>query len=104
RTFDVDPSAKIQAAAEVAFAAFPRLARIATTQRSGAPAGPALGRGPVARNEPPRATRPFGLGAVVDRIGAGDAFAAGLLHALMAGQSDQAALDFATAAACAKHA
>ena len=42
---------------------------------------------------------------LVDRMGAGDAFAAGLIHALVtAGEGDlQHALDFATAASCLKH-
>ncbi len=40
---------------------------------------------------------------IVDRIGGGDAFAAGLLHGIAAGRSDQHALDFALAAAVLKH-
>jgi 2-dehydro-3-deoxygluconokinase len=41
---------------------------------------------------------------IIDRIGGGDAFAAGLLHGLRSGRDDSAALDFALAAACLKHA
>ncbi|MBI4882114.1 MAG: hypothetical protein HY812_21005 [Planctomycetes bacterium] len=40
---------------------------------------------------------------VVDRVGAGDAFCAGLIHALLDGKEDAAALEFAVAAACLKH-
>jgi sugar/nucleoside kinase (ribokinase family) len=40
---------------------------------------------------------------IVDRIGGGDAFAAGLLHGLANGADDQNMLDFAVAAACLKH-
>lgn len=40
---------------------------------------------------------------VVDRVGAGDAFTAGYLHAMLAGHDAQFALDFATAAGCLKH-
>ncbi len=41
---------------------------------------------------------------VVDRVGAGDAFAAGLIHGLRKYQEDgQSALNFAAAAACLKH-
>ena len=40
---------------------------------------------------------------VVDRVGSGDAFAAGLIHSLLAGRDTIAALEFATAAACLKH-
>jgi 2-dehydro-3-deoxygluconokinase len=39
---------------------------------------------------------------VVDRVGGGDSFAAGLLHALGQGQSPAAALEFATAASALK--
>ena len=40
---------------------------------------------------------------IVDRVGTGDAFAAGLIHGLSEGLSHAAALEFATAAACLKH-
>jgi 2-dehydro-3-deoxygluconokinase len=40
--------------------------------------------------------------AVVDRVGGGDSFVAGLLHALRAGQSPAHALEFATAASALK--
>ena len=40
---------------------------------------------------------------VVDRVGAGDAFAAGLIHAMRAGRQSREALEFATAASCLKH-
>ncbi|MDP6445559.1 MAG: PfkB family carbohydrate kinase, partial [Pirellulaceae bacterium] len=49
--------------------------------------------------------RPFRIGHIVDRVGAGDSFAAGLLHALQTEQfSDpERALQFAVAASCLKH-
>ena len=46
----------------------------------------------------------YDIRTVVDRIGTGDAFAAGLIHGLAGGQEDAAALDFAVAAAALKHA
>ena len=49
------------------------------------------------------ATRTFALEAIVDRIGTGDAFAAGLLHGLLTRMDEQNSLDFALAAACLKH-
>jgi 2-dehydro-3-deoxygluconokinase len=48
-------------------------------------------------------TRTHRLTGIVDRIGSGDAFAAGLLHGLITGLHQPAALDFAVAAACLKH-
>lgn len=40
---------------------------------------------------------------IVDRIGAGDAFAAGLIHALRTGANNADAIQFALGAACIKH-
>jgi 2-dehydro-3-deoxygluconokinase len=40
---------------------------------------------------------------IVDRVGAGDSFAAGLIHALLAGRDRQAVVEFATAASALKH-
>lgn len=40
---------------------------------------------------------------IVDRVGTGDAFAAGLIYGFLAGWSSRKALDFGTAAACLKH-
>jgi 2-dehydro-3-deoxygluconokinase len=48
-------------------------------------------------------TRTYNVGPIVDRIGTGDAFAAGILHGRLTGLDDQASLDFALAAAVLKH-
>ena len=40
---------------------------------------------------------------VVDRVGTGDAFAAGLLYAMVTGRDHAAALEFGVAASCLKH-
>lgn len=40
---------------------------------------------------------------IVDRVGAGDSFAAGLIHALGHGMTPQEAVEFAAAASCLKH-
>ena len=40
---------------------------------------------------------------VVDRIGGGDSFAAGLIYGLLAGRSPEASLRFAVAASALKH-
>jgi 2-dehydro-3-deoxygluconokinase len=45
----------------------------------------------------------YDIRAVVDRVGTGDAFAAGLIHGLAGGMTDAGALDFAVAAAALKH-
>jgi len=40
---------------------------------------------------------------IVDRVGGGDSFAAGLIHSLRTGTSDADAIEFAVAASCLKH-
>jgi 2-dehydro-3-deoxygluconokinase len=40
---------------------------------------------------------------IVDRVGAGDSFAGGLIHGLLSYKDDAKALEFATAASCLKH-
>jgi len=40
---------------------------------------------------------------IVDRVGGGDSFAAGLIHSLKSGKSDTDAIEFAVAASCLKH-
>jgi 2-dehydro-3-deoxygluconokinase len=45
----------------------------------------------------------FEVNDIVDRVGTGDAFAAGLIHGLSSGIGDKEALEFATAASCLKH-
>jgi 2-dehydro-3-deoxygluconokinase len=40
---------------------------------------------------------------IVDRVGGGDSFAAGLIYALMAGRDPQASVELAAAASCLKH-
>lgn len=40
---------------------------------------------------------------IVDRVGGGDSFGAGLIYSLIEGKSTQEALDFAVAASCLKH-
>lgn len=47
--------------------------------------------------------RSYSLDFSVERIGAGDAFSAGLLHGFLAGMSEKDSLEFALAAACLKH-
>ncbi len=94
---------QFESAAHAAFAAFPQLQVLAATARGHEDVdNQALG-GHLATREGSFATHTHPLRGVVDRIGAGDAFAAGLLHGLLRSQPAQQALEFATAAACLKH-
>ena len=91
------------AAARAAFSTFPRLSRLAATDRQHHNVDDQQLSGLLATREQAFSTASHPLTGVVDRIGGGDAFAAGLLHGLLRGMADQAALDFALAAACLKH-
>ena len=48
-------------------------------------------------------SRHYDILPITDRVGAGDAFSAGLIHCLAAGQSPDRALEFAVAASALKH-
>lgn len=90
-------------AASIAFERFPNLQRIAHTERKVISADHhelcAYMHTRGAHFRAPSRT----VSGIVDRIGGGDAFAAGLLHGLATGYADASMLDFALAAACLKH-
>jgi 2-dehydro-3-deoxygluconokinase len=48
-------------------------------------------------------SRRYDIGHIVDRVGSGDAFAAGAIYGLRAYRDDAKVLEFATAAGCLKH-
>ena len=48
-------------------------------------------------------SKQYEISDVVDRVGTGDAFVAGLIYGMNNGMSDQEALEFAAAASCLKH-
>ena len=48
-------------------------------------------------------SRRYEITDIVDRVGAGDSFGAGLIYGLLAYRDDARALEFATAASCLKH-
>jgi 2-dehydro-3-deoxygluconokinase len=50
-----------------------------------------------------RLSRKYSITDIVDRVGGGDAFAAGLIYGLGAYDDAQKALDFAVGASCLKH-
>lgn len=100
----IEPGARFAAAAARAFNAFPHLQRIATTVRTQHSVDDhGLSALMATRDGALHATPTRPLYGIVDRIGAGDAFAAGVLHGLLAGMHDDDSLAFGLAAACLKH-
>ena len=93
-----------EAAARHAFAAFPHLARIAGTRRTQINADHNRLSGLMFTRDGAFETETYDLPRIIDRIGGGDAFAAGLLHGLMRGEGDPRALDYGIACGCLKHA
>jgi 2-dehydro-3-deoxygluconokinase len=89
--------------ADAAFRAFPHLQFIACTERDRHSADVQQLTGILQTRDETCSTRPYALYGIVDRIGAGDAFAAGVLHGLMSGFELQKIIDFGTSAACLKH-
>ncbi|GMR27086.1 sugar kinase [Stenotrophomonas sepilia] len=99
-----EPVARVEAAAVAAFAAFPQLQWMACTQRQvisvdhHAMGALLLGRDGTRAQAPVRQ-----LQGIVDRIGGGDAFAAGILHGILSGLDADATVRFGLAAGALKH-
>lgn len=90
-------------AARIAFDHYPNLQRIAATERKIISADHhELSAHMHTRSAHFRA-RTHSVNGIIDRIGGGDAFAAGLLHGMASNYADESMLDFALAAACLKH-
>jgi 2-dehydro-3-deoxygluconokinase len=100
---DVSPIEKRRKAAAAAFEAFKSLRWITYTERTRHSVDSQQLAGTLHTASEVFTTRPYPLHGIVDRIGAGDAFAAGILHGLIRGMAPQATVDFATAAGCLKH-
>jgi 2-dehydro-3-deoxygluconokinase len=95
---------RIQAAAADAFAAFPHLQWLACTVRTPRNVDHhALSAVLVGRGQAPVLAAQREVGPIVDRIGGGDAFAAGVLHGLISGWPAQETIAFGLAAGCLKH-
>lgn len=95
-----DDRAKAVAAA---FAAFPSLKRIACTTRAAHTVDRQDYGAAMYTREDIHRVPETELSGIVDRLGAGDAFAAGVIHGLLSGASDIEALKFGHAAAVLKH-
>lgn len=98
-------TARFIQAAERAFAAFPRLQRMAATLRTPRSVDHhALAALLVHRDGTVVHTPSMELHPIVDRIGTGDAFAAGLWHGWLQGLDESLSLHLGWAAGCLKHA
>jgi 2-dehydro-3-deoxygluconokinase len=100
----VEGEAAVIEAASHAFAMFPQLQWLASTVRKQHSVDcHSLSAVMVARDGVSHAAPAYDLRGIVDRIGTGDAFAAGILHGLLSGMSVTDTVHFGLAAACLKH-
>ena len=83
---------------------FPRCKKVVTTLRGSISASHNSWAGTMWDGERQLATRTYQITDIVDRVGGGDSFMAGLIYGLLTYPGDdQRALDFAVAASCLKH-
>jgi 2-dehydro-3-deoxygluconokinase len=92
-----------QHAAEIAFSTFPNLQRIAGTIRNVISVDHNDLSAMLITRKGAWASETISVFPIIDRIGGGDAFAAGVLYGLATGMGEQDMLDFALAATCLKH-
>jgi 2-dehydro-3-deoxygluconokinase len=101
--FTGDALERRRTAAKAAFAAFPRLQTICSTIRDVDSVQRQRLGGVLFTRTREFQSRTHSLDGIVDRVGAGDAFTAGILHGRSAGLDDQATLELGVAAAVLKH-
>lgn len=104
RTFPGDGAERRAAAAEAAFAAFPRLQVLASTARHPLTQSHHRLAARVDRRDQSWQTAELDVTDIVDRIGTGDAFAAGVLDAWLAGGDTRAMAEQGLALGALKHA
>jgi 2-dehydro-3-deoxygluconokinase len=104
RSFENVPAAEqFRVAGTQALETFSRLKRIAMTVRIQRSVDEHDLSAALLSREGLRTTRTYSIGRIIDRIGSGDAFAAGILHGVRTQMDDQDCVDFGLAAACLKH-
>lgn len=102
-SLDLDPRAYASACAELQ-QMFPHLRTVALTVRTSVSASDNFWTAVLATSNAFFTTTRFHITPVLDRIGAGDTFAAGIIRGMLQDPSNpQATLDFAVAASCLKH-
>jgi 2-dehydro-3-deoxygluconokinase len=98
-----EPFLDRESAYTAAFTAFPKLETIAATSRDANSVTHQKLSSEYVHRDGRWISATHNLTGIIDRIGGGDAFAAGFLHALIEGYDPQYAIDFAVAAGALKH-
>jgi 2-dehydro-3-deoxygluconokinase len=102
-TYSGEGEGRRREAADAAFAAFPRLGLIASTARHIVDADTHRIAARVDTRDGAAQTEEVAVSGIVDRIGAGDAFAAGVLHGILTGASTEECARFGLALTALKH-
>jgi len=95
--------AKYRALSEKVLQTFPNLQKQAITLRESHSASHNSWSACLHNREEFLVSSRYDITHIVDRVGGGDAFAAGLIYTLLQGMDDGVALEFAVAASCLKH-
>ena len=103
REFVGDGEQRRREAAEAAFGAFPNLQLIASTARHIDDADRHRVGARIDSQDGGFQTEEVVVAGIVDRIGTGDAFAAGVLHGVLSGASQEQTVRYGLALACLKH-
>ena len=82
---------------------FPRAKKVITTLRGSISASHNTWSGVLYDGEKLYEAPGYDITHIVDRVGGGDSFMAGLIYGLLTYEDDQKALNFAVAASCLKH-
>jgi 2-dehydro-3-deoxygluconokinase len=96
-------TARYEALAQKMFATFPNLKYQAITLRESISASHNGWSACLYNGSDFFLSRRYDITDIVDRVGGGDSFAAGLIYGLHTGMADEDALNFAVAASCLKH-
>ena len=96
-------AALYRSVAEQLVTKFPSLKQVAITLRGSISASHNTWSGVLYDGTKMHVGPQYDIVPIVDRVGGGDSFAAGLICAMLGGKSAQEAIDFAVAASCLKH-
>jgi len=100
---DPDSKAYFEALTQKTMSRFPNLSQIAVTIRDTQSAEHHNWAACLRNEDGVAFSRQYEIKDIVDRVGSGDAFSAGLIYALSEEMAQQDALEFAAAACCLKH-
>ena len=96
-------SGAYRALAERVRSEFPNLSRVAITLRESRSADRNGWSAVLSSPSGFCSSRRYDIDDIVDRVGGGDSFSAGLIYGLLSFETDAEALEFAVAASCLKH-